>query len=155
MADLGYKKEQASRPDWAHYGYIKEWFLNANIGNFAFLIQRLTGILIVLYLFVHLYSIGEAFLYSRVATGHAMDPNGAMAFNHGMSLYSGLGFHVLEYLLMLGVLYHMLNGLRVIMVDWFGFSRQHKSLFWLSMAIIVVVAIIGVFFFFPELHLLG
>ena len=153
MADLGYKKERAARPEWAHLGYIKEWFLNANVGNFAFLIQRLTGVLIVLYLFAHLYSIGEAFLYGKLANGGKWDPNGIEAFNHGMHLYSSPIFHFMEYLLMLGVLFHMLNGLRVIMVDWFGFSRQHKSLFWLSMAVIVLAAIIGVFYFFPELHL--
>ena len=155
MADLGYKKVRAERPEWAHLHYIKEWFLNANVGNFAFLMQRLTGILIVLYLFAHLYSIGEAFLYSEVANGHTLDPVGFKAFNEGMATYNTPFFHVMEYLLMLGVLYHMLNGLRVIMVDWFGFTRQHKSLFWLSMAIIVLVAVVGVFYFFPELHLIG
>jgi len=155
MADLGYKKERAARPEWAHFNYIKEWFLNANVGNFAFLIQRVTGILIVLYLFAHLYSIGEAFLYGKVMNGFKWDPKGVDAFNHGMHLYSSPFFHLMEYLLMLGVLFHMLNGLRVIMADWFGFTRVHKSLFWLSMAVSVLAAVVGVFFFFPELHLVG
>ena len=154
MSELHYKKEQAERPEWAHLNYITEWFKNSNVGNFAFLMQRLTGLAIVFYLFAHLYSIGEALLYGKIMHHGApvMDPLGEKAFNHGMAAYNTPLFHVLEYLLMLVVAFHLFNGLRVIAVDWLGYTRQHKSIFWGSMALIIVIAIIGVFFFFPGLN---
>ena len=52
------------------------------------------------------------------------------------------GFAVLEILLIAGVLFHMLNGLRITLADFFGWSRSHKLMFIVAIVLFVILMII-------------
>lgn len=126
--------------------YVKEWFLNPRIGMFSFLFQRLTGLALVGYVFLHLYSIGSA----RLLMDPVTDPTGQVAFNRMMASYNTPIFHIFEYLLLLCVAFHMFNGIRIVVADWFGMTKMHVPLFYLSCAFVLVIAIFSFGFFFPE-----
>ena len=64
---------------------------------------------------------------------------GPRAYNGAIDLYRTIGFRVGEILLFGAVLYHALNGLRVITMDfWPRTNLQQKRLFYGAVAIFVV-----------------
>jgi len=104
---------------------------------FSFLIQRLTGVALVFYLFMHIWSIGHI-------------RSGEKSFNDLMKAYNSPSGHVIEYLLLLCVLFHMVNGIRIVAVDFLSMTRSQKPIFWGSIAVMIVIAVFSIFFFFPE-----
>jgi len=107
-----------------HFRYRK------HTGMVAWAAHRLTGIGIAVFAVMHIWSI------SRLARG-------ADAFNATMALYSSPLFRFGEIVLFAGIVYHALNGLRIIAVDFFGGARYHKALFWALMAVGVAVFVAG------------
>lgn len=95
----------------------------------AFLLMRITGLGLVLYLILHLWSIGQI-------------QRGSSSFDAIMNAYNKLPFWFFEYLLLLAVLYHMFNGIRVIVADFFGLTERQSGMLWL---VGTAVAIAGAF----------
>jgi succinate dehydrogenase / fumarate reductase cytochrome b subunit len=124
--------------------YLKEWLLNPRAGMASFLLMRITGIGLVLYVFLHLYSLGAA----RIAGGGAA---GKAAFDGVMSAYNTPLFHAVEYALLLCVLLHMFNGIRIVLLDWLQLTRSHRPMFWGAIALVAAVALVSFAAFFPEL----
>ena len=116
--------------------YVKEWFLNSRPGMASFLIQRLTGVALVAYLLLHLYSIGTVRL------------GGAKAFNSTMGAYDTPLFHLLEWLLLIAVLFHLVNGLRLVATDLLAITRAHRPMFWGAMFAVIIGAAVSVTVFF-------
>jgi succinate dehydrogenase / fumarate reductase cytochrome b subunit len=58
-----------------------------------------------------------------------------------MELYSTPFFMVLEWILFIVVLFHSLNGIRIVLVDWADGAKYHKQLYRFSW-------IIGIILFF-------
>lgn len=92
----------------------------------AFLLMRVTGIGIAIYLFLHIWSIGHV--------RHSED-----AFNSTMGAYNTPIFWVMEYLLLLAVMYHMMNGLRLIVADFFELTEKQSVMLWIAGLVIVAV----------------
>ncbi len=86
-------------------------------GMVAWLIQRVTGLLLLLYLFIH------------VRTIHKLS-EGPAAFDEAMALFRGPLFKLLEVALLGAVILHALNGVRITLIDlgWAHSRQQH--LFW-------------------------
>ena len=118
--------------------YVTEFFRNPNIGMFSFIGQRVTGIALTLYLVLHLYSVGSVV-------------QGTRSFNDMMNSYDTPFGHTLEWLLLVCVLFHMFNGLRIVVVDWLHLVKVQKPLFWGGMALTFVISVISLYFFFPGL----
>lgn len=96
-------------------------------GSFAFLLHRLTGIMLIAYLLLHIY----------VLTG-LYDPQ---AFAEEMKLLTTPAAQFVEYLLFLPILFHSLNGIRLIIVEWTeGGSANHKKLLAAVYAVSVILA---------------
>jgi len=112
--------------------YVKEWFLNSRPGMASFLIQRLTGVALVVYMLLHLYSIGTIRL------------GGEKAFNSTMGAYDTPLFHVLEWLLLIAVLFHLLNGLRLVAADLLALTRAHRPMFWGAVVMVVIAAAVSI-----------
>jgi len=110
--------------------FIRDFWLNLNPGMVCFVAQRVTGLALLLYLFLHILTLSPA-------------RAGADAFNQSVAKFDNLKGHVLEYLLLLAVAAHLLNGLRVILVDLCGLSLAHKRLAWLAAAFLLVTALYG------------
>ena len=95
-------------------------------GSKAWILHRITGIALIAYLFMHIYSL------SPLAQGRA-------AFNTFMEHYSTPFFMVLEWFLFAFVLFHSLNGVRIALVDWADGAKYHKQLYRFSVVIGIVL----------------
>ena len=99
-------------------------------GHWAFVLHRLTGLAIILFLLIHV--VDTAFVYFWPA-----------GYEHAIRLYRSPLFGIGEILLVFAVIYHALNGLRIAVFDlWYpegwemGFAQ--KSVVWtLTIAIIL------------------
>ena len=85
-------------------------------GAWAFLLHRLTGILLIAYLLIHIFVLTSLY-----------DPQ---AFAEEMKMLSSPLFVAFEYLLFLPILFHSLNGIRLIVIEWTdqGSKNQKKML---------------------------
>jgi len=112
--------------------------LNLHWGAIAFILHRITGLALVLYIIMHIYSVGNVL-------------GGEEAFNTIMKGYDNTLGHVIEYLLLLAVLWHLFNGLRITITDFLRFSHEGKRLFIWVFIISGIIAVLSLFIFFPEL----
>lgn len=96
-------------------------------GQWAWLLHRLSGLAILAYLSIHIISIGSFIFGERVyMTIHEV-------YDHWL-------FRLGLIAVVAGVLYHSLNGLRVIVMDFTGRGiRYQRQLFWLT----IVITLIG------------
>ncbi len=118
--------------------FIKEWYLNFNWGMLAFVFHRITGLALVLYIVLHIYSIGHSI-------------GGGESFNRMMEGYNTPVGHVMEYFLLLAVLWHMFNGLRITITDFLRFSHQQRRLILWVFILCGVIALASLFRFIPGL----
>ena len=98
------------------------------VGMVAWMLHRLTGLGLVLYLMLHVWGL-------RAITDPA-------AYNALIASYHGPLFKVAEFGLLIAVIYHALNGVRIVLIDFMGWSPNQRKLFWTLGA--VAVALIGV-----------
>jgi len=100
-------------------------------GYVAWLLNRITGIAVLAYLIAHIWVV------------HHLG-RGPRAFGEVMRVLSQPIFTLFEIALIGAVLYHTLNGIRVVLVDFGGSVRTQKRTFWVMMAIGVVLFVIAV-----------
>lgn len=84
----------------------------------AWLIQRVTGLLLLVYLFLH------------IRTVHKLS-QGAEAFDEAMRFFQQPVFKVLEIALLGTVILHALNGVRITLIDLGVAQAKQRQLFWL------------------------
>lgn len=103
---------------------LRAWFdvRKKQVGSWAFALNRLTGLGLVLYLILHLV------VLSILMQGEA----GWDAF---IKLARSPLFLALDVLLIFGILFHGLNGIRVALVGMGMGARNHRQLFWVLMVI--------------------
>jgi succinate dehydrogenase / fumarate reductase, cytochrome b subunit len=99
-------------------------------GFISFVLRRVTGVGMVLYLFIHMWVIGSAL-------------QGEAAFNARLDTVQTTFFKFMEILLLAGVVYHTLDGTRLLVVHQFGVTQYRKSLFYAVMVISVILVIAG------------
>lgn len=95
---------------------LSEFRLNRHAGQWAFGLQRLTGLLLVLYLVPHILLNGTALLY------------GPEAYNELAGRLSTPFAHGVELLVIAAVLAHLSNGVRIVLMDLFALSRQQRGI---------------------------
>ena len=99
------------------------------VGMFAWMLHRLTGLALVGYLVVHIWGL-------KAIT----NPE---AYNALIASYHAPIFKVGEFLLLGAVIYHALNGLRIVLIDFMGWSPNQKKLFWTLGAVAAVLFVVG------------
>ncbi len=100
-------------------------------GTLAWLIQRVTGILLLLYLLLH------------VRTVHKLS-EGPEAFNAAMAFFQHPFFKLLEIALLGTVILHALNGVRITLIDLGIGQERQRELFWsLSLALGALLFLAG------------
>lgn len=97
-------------------------------GSWAFALNRLTGIGLALYLIIHLV------VLSTLLRGEA-------AWDDFVAMAKTPPFLILDVVLIIGLVFHGLNGVRVALVGTGIAAQRQRSLFWVLMAIGVVVTI--------------
>jgi succinate dehydrogenase / fumarate reductase cytochrome b subunit len=84
----------------------------------AWLIQRVSGLLLLFYLFLHVHTINKL-------------SQGPAAFDQTMSFFQKPAFKLLEIALLGTVVLHALNGIRITLIDLGVGLEKQRQLFWL------------------------
>jgi succinate dehydrogenase / fumarate reductase cytochrome b subunit len=95
------------------------------LGMWAWLLFRVAGVIVALYLFVHIVIISEGRL------------TGASTLDSILKTFDNPLFVLLDLLLVWAVLFHGLNGVRVLLMDVGVGIRSHKVVFVGAMALAV------------------
>ncbi|HEY57531.1 MAG TPA: succinate dehydrogenase, cytochrome b556 subunit [Anaerolineae bacterium] len=124
-------KPKAPRPS------IGEWFRvnKRGVANWAFVLHRLTGIVLVLYLFLHLFVLRWLTL-------------GPDSYQEILTLFRQPWITALEAVLIGTVVYHGLNGLRLGLMTLNVGLKYHKAMFWAALALSVVLTLLAAWFMF-------
>ena len=132
MQDTGRLQDKArpKRP-------LRAWFdvRKDRVGSWAFALNRITGIGLVVYLFLHLA------VLSRLARGPE-------AWEEFLELAHSPFYLALDVILIFGILFHGLNGIRVALVGMGIGVRSHRTLFWALSALGLVLLVISAWLVF-------
>ncbi len=118
-----------------------EWFnlKGKRVGFWAYVVMRLSAIGLVLYLFLHLV------VLSQLAVGPAQ-------WDSFVALVKSPAFLLLDVVLIIGILAHGLNGIRLALIG-FGIGvPSHKLMLWLAVILTIVFSVISALAIFSETH---
>ncbi|MDI6808135.1 MAG: succinate dehydrogenase, cytochrome b556 subunit [Candidatus Eisenbacteria bacterium] len=107
---------------------IADMRLNAHVGSWAWLLHRVTGLALLLYLFLHMWVLSSA-------------RGGESVFNARLDKVQTPLFHGLEIFLLASVVVHGLNGLRVTIADFFFLTKRQKAMFWAWVVLFIVLMV--------------
>lgn len=99
-------------------------------GFLSFALRRFTGMALVAYLFLHIWVIGSI-------------NGGPEAFNARLALVQTPVFKFLEVGLLAAVVYHGVDGIRLLLVHYFKITEYRLSLFYAVMVMSVLLVIAG------------
>lgn len=103
-------------------------------GHYAFILHRLAGLGVLVFLVLHIFDI---FLMAF----------GEDVFNDFLQLYTHPVARVLEVALIFGVAYHAFNGLRLIIIDFWPNTTVYSRQMWrLVMIMSLAITAVGGFF---------
>ena len=117
--------------------YKDEVSLNPNVGTWSWILHRITGVILVFYLFMHILVLSSSI-------------GGEGSFNAWLSNLQTPLTHVLEIGLVAVVAFHLLNGLRITIADFFFLTKPHKTIFWIAMVIFLIFMVITLVVFLPR-----
>jgi succinate dehydrogenase / fumarate reductase cytochrome b subunit len=99
-------------------------------GQWAFVTHRITGFLVFFFLLLHIIDV------SLISRPHIYDEVHA--------LYGNVVLRLFEVGLLFGLVYHALNGLRIVLIDFFpGVIRHEKEVLWGVAALSVLLTALG------------
>jgi succinate dehydrogenase / fumarate reductase cytochrome b subunit len=112
-------------------GNFYKWFdfRDADIGTFAFIMNRVSGIGLTIYLFLHLIALSQL-------------ARGAAVYDQFISLVKNPIFVAGEFVVVAGVLLHGLNGVRVVLTSLGIGVPSQKRMFLVLMAIAIAGCIV-------------
>ena len=110
--------------------HLFEYKYRWQLGMIAWALHRLSGLALIFYLCLHIYVIHNLAF-------------GASRFNEVMKMVGSPMFKVLEIGLLGVILYHAFNGIRIVIVDFWGGAKIHKKLFWAMMCVAAALFVAG------------
>ena len=112
--------------------YARSTVYKGRSGQWAFVLHRITGFLVFMFLLLHVVDVS------------LINYRGGHLYNDVHELYGNILLRLFEVGLLFGLLYHSLNGLRIVMVDFFpGAVRNQRNLFSIVLGLSVLGTIIG------------
>ena len=99
-------------------------------GMWAWMLFRISGLVLVFYLFVHLWVISQG----RVG--------GPQSLNDLFAFFDKPLLVFLDLMLVAAVLYHALNGVRILLMDLGVGIKQHKAVFWVCMLVAALALVL-------------
>ena len=111
-------------------------------GMWTWMLHRVTGLGILFFLLIHVFDTALVIYWPAI-------------YNESIAIYQHPLFRVGELAIFFSVLYHALNGLRIIIIDlWPRMTVYHRQIWWASWVIFVAVGVPGAFIilrplFFP------
>ncbi len=114
---------------------INEIRLNFGAEVASFTLHRVTGIALVCFLFLHIWTLSAVF-------------QGPEAFNSAVSKFNNPLGRLMEYTLLLAVIAHLVNGLRITIIELFDLTAIQGRLLLVSTGVFVFIAgyTINIFF---------
>ena len=102
-------------------------------GQWAFVLHRITGFLVFFFLLLHVVDVSLI----------NIDPT---LYNEVHDLYGNVMLRLFEVGLLAALIYHALNGVRIVMIDFFpGAIRNEKMMFTVVLFLSIVLTAIGGF----------
>jgi len=117
--------------------YRDELSLNPGVGTWSWLLHRITGLILVLYAFMHFFALSSSV-------------GGASTFDGWLANLQTPLTHILEIGLMAVVAFHLLNGIRITVADLFFLTKPHKTIFWIAMIIFAIFMVVTLIVFLPR-----
>lgn len=116
---------------------LRSWFdvRRDRLGSWAFALNRLTALGLTLYLFLHLG------VLSLLAQGES-------AWDQFVALARSPFYLLLDVILIFGLLFHGLNGIRVALVGMGVGAQRHRSLFWVLSALGLILLLVSAWLVF-------
>ncbi len=115
--------------------FINDLRLNLTTGMVSHITHRLTGIAFILFIFLHIFTLSSVFI-------------GPEAFENALLFYDSPFGHVLEFTLMFAISIHLINGIRITIIDFFNLSSIHKKYFWISLIVFLIIVLLSIKVFF-------
>jgi len=122
--------------------YVGETFRNWHSGMLSFIGQRITGAAITFYLVMHIYSLASVLRGGTDATANEA------AFRAMMGSYDTPLFRAAEWLLLIAIVFHAFNGIRIVLADWLALTKLQRGMFYVVVAVTILVSAGAVPFFF-------
>jgi succinate dehydrogenase / fumarate reductase, cytochrome b subunit len=98
----------------------------ATVGMLAWMLMRWSGIILVLYTLAYIFFLRSA-------------RQGAAAFDQVMARFQSPFWQVIHIVILALLLFHLFNGIRVLMFDsGYGLNKQ-RALFWLAMTLTIAL----------------
>ncbi len=108
-------------------------------GSWAWILHRLTGIGLTAYIIIHIYALSSL-------------QRGREAFDAEMKLFTSPFFLFLEWALGALVVYHALNGVRIVLIDFANGAKYHKPLYYATWCVgILMMIVMAVLIFGPHI----
>jgi succinate dehydrogenase / fumarate reductase cytochrome b subunit len=116
-----------------------KWFdpRKRNLGSWAFILNRITGLGLTLYLFLHLIMLGQL-------------AKGPQAYDNFIALVKNPLFLTGELLVVAAALIHGLNGIRIGLTSFGIWAKYQKQLFVILMSIALITTAIFAFRMFTH-----
>ena len=112
--------------------YARSSLYNGRSGQWAFVLHRVTGFLVFMFLLLHVVDVS------------LINYRGGRLYNDVHHVYGNVFLRLFEVGLLFALLYHALNGLRIVMIDFFpGAVKNQKNLFSAVLALSVLGTVIG------------
>ena len=111
---------------------FKDLVKNRNPGMVAFWIHRITGVAVTIFLFLHIWTLSAVF-------------RGKDAYDYTISKFDTKAGYIFQYILLLAVAIHLLNGIRITITDFWSLTRSQRKLLWTSLYVFLIIAIVSVF----------
>jgi succinate dehydrogenase / fumarate reductase cytochrome b subunit len=99
-------------------------------GMWAWLLHRVTGVAILLFLLVHIVDI--------TILGF-----GPTVYNNALSVFALPFVRVVSLGLVAAVLYHSFNGVRITLIDFWPKAAKYQSTLWIGALVLTVVGFLG------------
>jgi succinate dehydrogenase / fumarate reductase cytochrome b subunit len=122
-------QDPAARGDAPHREGPPGWFdpRGRHLGGWAFVLNRLSGLGLVLYLYLHLA------ILAQLAAGPA-------SWDGFVSLASSPPVLAFDVVLLAGLVLHAFNGVRVTLVG-LGLVTSHQRALWIALVVLAVIAV--------------
>jgi succinate dehydrogenase / fumarate reductase cytochrome b subunit len=112
--------------------YAKSSVYRGKSGQWAFVMHRITGVGVFMFILLHIVDVS------------LINVHGGRTYDQVHQLYGNILFRLFEVGLLFALVFHALNGLRIIMIDFFpGAVKNQARLFSIVLALTALLTVIG------------
>ena len=108
------------------------------VGMLSWLLHRVSGLLLSGYLLLHIWDLRGA-------------QRGAQSFDEALAVFQSPFWKVMDLLLLVAVLFHTLNGIRLLLFDSGVGIRHQRQLFWVAFGLTIAIFIFSSVMVFSNL----